>query len=105
LTRSVRCFAPWERRIPTERPAGAGLGGTDLGGGLGRRRWIEVGPPWEQVAAEGCDADGSDHRAPGGEEEPSGIGEKRITQSHGIDPSSIFCFRREAGQSGLAPGN
>ncbi len=86
----------------TERLEGSGAG---VARGLGPRRWIRVGPPREQVAAEGCDADGDDHRAPGGEEEPSGIGEKRITQSHGIDPSSIFCFQREASQSGLAPGN
>lgn len=32
--------------------------------------------PREKVAAEGGDTDGGEDRAPGGEEEPSGVGEK-----------------------------
>jgi hypothetical protein len=43
---------------------------------------IEFRPPWEQVAAEGGDADGGDDRGPGGEEEPCGVGEKPITEGH-----------------------
>jgi hypothetical protein len=43
---------------------------------------IELRPPREQVAAEGGDADGGYDRAPGREEEPCGVGEKRITEGH-----------------------
>jgi len=41
-------------------------------GGIGAR------VPGEQVAAEGGDRDGGDDGAPGGEEEPSGVEEKRV---------------------------
>ena len=76
--------------------------------------WIDVRGPREQVAAEGGDADGGYDRAPGREEEPCGIGEKRITDCH--DGRSILRVlyltvigirnrcRREAGQRGLALG-
>ena len=46
----------------------SGLGGADLVGGMGLTGWIEVRSPGKQIAAEGKDADGGDHRGPGGEE-------------------------------------
>ena len=46
----------------------SGLGGADLVGGMGLTGWIEVRSPGKQIAAEGNDADGGDHRGPGGEE-------------------------------------
>ena len=51
-------------------------GGVNLLRRLGLRGWIGVRSPREQIAAEGDDADDGDHRTPGGEKEPSGIGEK-----------------------------
>ncbi|MFZ1139597.1 MAG: hypothetical protein WAN76_10485, partial [Candidatus Sulfotelmatobacter sp.] len=68
--------------IPPGRLTCSGLG-ADAVWGLGLRGWVEVRPPGEQVAAECNDAEGGDHRAPGGEEEPSGVEEKRIAQGHG----------------------
>ena len=75
-----------------------GLGRTDLVW-LRLSGWIEVSSPGEQIAAEGGDSDGGDHYSPGSEEEPRGIGEKRITESHEIDPSSSFCFGLEASRA------
>jgi hypothetical protein len=57
----------------------AGFRGPDLVGGDGLRRRL----PREQVAAKSCDADRGYHRAPGSEEEPSSIGEKRVSEGHG----------------------
>ena len=56
--------------------ARGGSGGAGVVGGIGLWGYIEVGGPREQVAAEGGDGDGGDHRGPGGEEEPRGVGEK-----------------------------
>src|ERR1035437_7873405 len=60
----------------------SGLGGADLVAGMGPMGWIEVRSLGKEIAAEGNDADGGDHRGPGGEEQPSAIGEKRTTKAH-----------------------
>ena len=71
--------------------------------GLRSRSWIEVCPPREQIAAEGYDADGCDHRGPGGEEEPPALERNESLRVMGLIRHPRFLFWREAGQSGLAP--
>lgn len=61
----------------------SGSGGADVVRGLRLIRWIELRPPGKQVAAEGNDAKRGNNRGPGREEEPSGIGKKRIAYGHG----------------------
>ena len=79
------------------------MGGA-LGWSLRLRGWFEERSPSQQIAPEGGDAECDDHDAPGAEEKPPGIGEKRVTEGHGGNfPASILPAR--GGQSGLAPGN
>jgi hypothetical protein len=76
----------------------AGLGGAGWFGGSGVIGAIAVRPPGEQVSAEGGDADGGDDGAPAAEEEPCGVGEKRITEGHDCRSItrvlylSVFCI-------------
>ena len=63
--------------------AGSGSSSGGVMSGTGFMSGIEGRDPGKEVAAESNDADGGDHRGPGGEEEPSGVGEKRIAERHG----------------------